>query len=682
MTPADSRKAERRAGTLGVRRRVLLAVWLLGAAAVLARAGQLQVLQGAEWREAALQQHRRSSEVAASRGTILDRDGVELALTRERVKVSLAPGELVDRDAATKLLQDELDLSSREARRLTDPERRWSVVPGRYAPTVREALAGVQGIYLERELERFYPHGDLARGVLGTVLEGAGQGGIEQRYEETLRGRPGREIAARDHAGKEIPGEVVRVEEPVAGGEVRLTLDLDLQEIAHEALKDALETTGARGGDLLVTDPRTGEVLALVSMGDGKSNALSAINAPYEPGSTLKPFTVAGLLAHDLAALDDSVETEGGSWTIEGRTITDVHPYPNMTLGHALSVSSNVGIARAAQAFDPGTQYETLRDFGFGLPTGIELPGEVGGTLRRPDRWSKQSAVSLAIGYEIGVTPLQMALAYGALANGGLLMEPRMVAEVRDGEGRVTEQRAPREVRRVIPADVARDLAIVLEEVVEDGTATAARIENFRVAGKTGTARAHVNGSYSAGRYYSSFVGFFPADAPQLVVFVKLDSPKGAYYGGATAAPVTRAMMEGALAARQTPLDRTALLRSLRRTPSAVGALAAAARRELPATPERREEPAPLRFANLGDDREPLAAVEPMRPTADVLPAGGVTMPDLTGLAPRAAVRRLHALGFRVRWQGYGAVVTTLPAAGARLEQGDTVALRGAVSLQ
>jgi membrane peptidoglycan carboxypeptidase len=237
---------------------------------------------------------------------------------------------------------------------------------------------------------------------------------------------------------------------------------------------------------------------------------------------------------------------------------------------------------------------------------------------------------------------------------------------VRDSEGRVAEQRAPREVRRVIPADVARELTTVLEDVVEDGTATAARIDNFRVAGKTGTSRAHVNGSYSAGRYYSSFVGFFPADAPQLVVFVKLDSPKGTYYGGATAAPVTRAMMEGALAARQTP----PLLKSLRRAPSA--ALAAAARVQRPAPPARHESAAgaPLRFANVeagprAQRRDAaLAALEPMRPTAS------------------AAVRRLHALGFRVRWQGYGTVVTTLPAAGARLEQGDTVALRGAVSLQ
>ena len=673
-------KAERRERALAIRRRILLALWLAGAVAVLARAGQLQLLDGDKWRAVALRQHSTSNPVPGARGTIVDRDGVPLALTRERVRVSVAPGELADRGAVMRALGAALDLPTREARRVTDPARRWTVVPGRYPPTVREALAGVRGVYLESELERFYPHGTLARGVLGTVLDGAGRGGIEQRYEAVLRGRPGREIAARDHQGREIPGEVVRMSEPDPGGTVRLTLDLDLQEIAHQALTEALEKTGARGGDLLVTDPSTGEVLALVSVKDGHVNALSAINAPYEPGSTLKPFTVAGLLSMSLATLTDSVATAEGTWTVEGRTVSDVHPFPDMTLGDALRVSSNVGVSKAAQAFSPGQQYETLRDFGFGIETGVELPGEVGGTLRRPDRWSKQSPVSLAIGYEIGVTPLQMALAYGALANGGVLMEPRLVSEVTDAGSVVLERQRPKAVRRVIPEAVARELGAVLEGVVEDGTAGAARLETFRVAGKTGTSRISAGGRYLAGRYYASFVGFFPADDPQLVVFVKLDSPRGAYYGGTTAAPVTRAMMEGALAARHTPLDRSALMRSLRR--SARVPLRGAA--DGPSA-------VPVRFANLAANAETRANVgsaeaEPLvrsrgrlltEPRSGQRPSeGGVSVPDVAGLPARTAVRRLHALGFRVRWEGSGAVTGTAPAAGSRLGPGDTISVR------
>ena len=661
-----SAAAKRRERTLALRRRILLALWLAGAAAVLARAAQVQVLEGDEWRAVALQQHSTSSEVPGARGTIVDRDGVPLALTRERVKVSIAPGEIADRDEAVQTLQAVLDLPVRDARRLTDPDRRWTVVRGRYAPVVREALSGIRGIYLERELERFYPYGALARGILGTVLDGAGLGGIEQRYEEVLRGMPGREVAARDHRGQEISGEVVRTAEPVAGGTVRLTLDMDLQEIAHQALTEALEETGARGGDLLVTDPNTGEVLALVSVMDGQPAALSAINAPYEPGSTLKPFTVAGLLSNGLATLEDSVETAEGSWTVSGRTVSDTHVSGDMTLGDALRVSSNVGVSKAAEALSAGQQYENLRDFGFGVETGVDLPGEVGGTLQRPDRWSKQSAVSLSIGYEIGVTPLQMALAYGALANGGVLMQPRVVSEVSDAGGVVLERQRPKEVRRVIPEAVARELGTVLEGVVEDGTATAARLETFRVAGKTGTSRVSAGGSYVAGRYYASFVGFFPADDPQLVVFVKLDSPEGTYYGGTTAAPVTRAMMEGALAARQTPLDRAALMRSLRR-PAHEPQLGVSGQPKSTS----------VQFANLasrgGTRSDP---VETDRPGSRAPSEGRVSVPDITGLPARTAVRRLHALGFRVRWEGSGTVMGTVPAAGSRAAPGDTISVR------
>jgi cell division protein FtsI (penicillin-binding protein 3) len=671
------KKVEKRARKLALRRRILLALWLAGAAVILARAAQLQVLERDEWRAVALQQHSTTSEVPGARGTIVDRDGVPLAMTRERVKVSIAPGEVADRDETIQALQAVLDLPGRDARRLTDPDRRWTVVPGRYPPVVREALAGLRGVYLERELERFYPYGALARGVLGTVLDGAGVGGIEQRFEEVLRGMPGREVAARDHQGRKISGEVVRMAEPVAGGMVRLTLDMDLQEIAHQALTEALEETGALGGDLLVTDPSTGEVLALVSVKDGQPAALSAINAPYEPGSTLKPFTVAGLLSRGLATLEDSVATAEGSWTVAGRTVSDTHVSSDMTLGDALRVSSNVGVSKAAQAFTAGQQYENLRDFGFGVETGVDLPGEVGGTLRRPDHWSRQSAVSLAIGYEIGVTPLQMALAYGALANGGMLMQPRIVSEVSDAGGLVLERTRPKAVRRVIPETVALVLSVALESVVEDGTATAAQLETFRVAGKTGTSRVNTGGGYIAGRYYASFVGFFPVDDPQLVVFVKLDSPQGSYYGGTIAAPVTRAMMEGALAARQTPMDRSALMPSLRRSPR---------------TPQLgvsgQSNSTPVRFASFAspggknpglgsvelDDLARSATVDAV--TMQVPPEGSVSVPDLAGLPARAAVRRLHALGFRVRWEGSGATMSTVPAAGSRLVPGDTIGVR------
>jgi len=645
------------------RRKVVLAGWLAAGMALCLRAGQIQLAQGSMWSDLAEGQHRTDKRVAAARGTILDRDGTPLAVSREIYAVAVATDQLSDADAVQQLLVAALEISPEKARSVTNVNRRWNPIPGRYGPATREQLAGIRGLYLDRELQRYHPHGDLARGVLGTVIDGDGQGGIEQAFDGLLRGRAGSEVVARDAVGQPIPGETFLVESPRAGGQVVLTIDLDLQEIARQALEEAIETTEARGGDVLVTDPKSGEILALVSIRDGQTAALSAINTPYEPGSTLKPFTVAGILSNGVGALSDTVDVEDGTWSVAGRVLHDTHSEGRMSVADALRESSNVGIAKAAQALSVGQQYENLRDFGFGVPTGIEIPGEVGGVLRRPGLWSGQSPVSLAIGYEISVTPLQMAMAYGALANGGRLMQPRLVKEIRGADGHVLERFGPRVVRRVVEDRVTRSIGRVLVEVVESGTGTNAQLGTFNVAGKSGTARAYSpEGGYTAGNYYSSFVGYFPAEDPQLVILVKLESPKGAYYGGAVAAPVTRATMEAALAARSSPLDRAALLRATRTAslPVATSSARFAAQSIDPPAP-------PAYQAVVG------AGVDLGEGTLDGL---GVPIPDVAGLPSRVAARRLHALGLRVKRQGSGEIIGTVPAAGLRALPGDTIRLR------
>jgi len=656
------------------RRRALLTLWLVAGCAVVGRASQIQVVQGSTWRQLAEQQHRTSVQVAAPRGPVLDRSGVELALSRETFKVSVAPREIRDVEAVTQLLAETLGLDRNVVRRATTSSRPWRVLPDSYPPSVREALADVPGLYLEREHRRFYPRGDLARGLLGVVRDGEAFGGVEQAFDASLRGYEGKAVLARDPMGQPIPGESVLVKEPEAGGQVVLTLDVDLQEIGQQALLEALQETEARGGDLLMTDPRTGDILAMVSVSDGSTNALSAINTPYEPGSTLKPFTVAGLLEHGLATLADSVDTETGHWTVEGRTVSDVHPEGGtMTLAHALEISSNVGVAKTAQIMPAAIQYQTLRDFGFGAPTGVGLPGEGGGTLRRPEQWSRQSPVSLAIGYEVSVTPLQMAMAYGALANGGRLMQPRLVKELRDAQGRTVDRFEPRVVRQVVSPVVTGQIADVLVNVVEDGTGTRASLSTFAVAGKSGTSRAWSQGGYQAGDYFSSFVGFFPAENPQLVVLVKLDRPNGAYYGGATAAPVTRATLQAILAAQQTPLNRTALAQVAR-------AQALTSGTDTPTRLVASDGGAlPARFASLSGTEERAPFPRPNGRSAGggggIRPSSGVSVPDVTGLPARAAARRMHELGLRVRWEGSGPVAHTRPEAGSRLAPGDTVSL-------
>ena len=682
------------------RRQSLLVLWIVLLLVVVARSAEVQVAEGTRWREVALQQHQTTKEVPAPRGAILDRDGFPLALSREMVRVSVAPPELRDVEQVERLLVERLGLSPAEARRHTDPGRRWSVVPGTHEPSAQQAFSGLRGVYLERVHRRFHPRGELALGLLGAVIDGVGRGGVEEAFDEVLRGRTGREVAARDHRGRQIPGETFVLAPRIAGGELTLTIDLDLQEIAHEALSQAIESTSARGGDLLVTDPHTGEILALASFRDGRSDVLSAVTTPYEPGSTLKPFTVSAILEHGAGRLTDSIDTKGGVWMVGGRSLTDVHDYGTLTLGDALRVSSNVGVAMATRSLEPARQYETLRDFGFGVNTGIPLPGEAPGTLRRPDRWSARSFASLAIGYELAATPLQMAMAYGALANGGVLMEPRLVREVRTSGEQLLDRAGPRALRRVVSESVTREVAAVLVDVVEEGTGTAARLGTYQVAGKTGTSRAYAaGGGYQAGNYFSSFGAFFPAGYPQLVVFVKLEAPRGVYYGGATAAPVTRETVEAVLAARTSGLDRQALLRVERRPNPRSRTSSPVPEREIPPAHSARTSAhfAALDLSVPAGDRYGVRATHPASagrvsavpvtlidswPSASTprlrVPARAQTgVPDVTGLSSRVAARKLHSAGFRVSWEGEGRVFGTIPRAGSEATPGDTVRLLG-----
>jgi cell division protein FtsI (penicillin-binding protein 3) len=635
------------------RRRVLLVVWLLGGLLVVSRAAMVQIDQGARWEESASAQQSETLKVPAPRGSILDRIGNPLAASNVTFRVGVAPQELKPetRDEVLELLAEQLELDRKILVALRDQDRRWVVIPGRYTPQQREVLRGIQGVYLERELERFYPYQSLARGVLGTVSDGEGRGGIEGSFEAHLAGVSGREVHARDSEGSPIPGQSYLMTPPQPGGQVVLTLDRDLQEIGHEALADAIRETGARGGDLIVSDPKTGEILALVSIENGNATGLSSINAPFEPGSILKPFTVAGILDHGVANLSDSLDGEGGSWRINGRTLTDTRAHEDLTLAKALRVSSNIGVAKAAQGLNPSQQFQNLRDFGFGSPTGIAIPGEAAGTFRRPQDWSRQSPASLAIGYEISVTSIQMVMAYGALANGGKLMEPLLVQELKDAQGKTIFTAEPRVVRQAIPSSIAREVSQVLVGAVEEGTGTEAQLATYTVAGKSGTSRAYgTQEGYEEGAYYSSFVCFFPVEDPQLVVFVKLDRPKGAYFGGATAAPVTRATMEAVLAARQAPIDREALAFLTRRQP-----------RTTPSSG--------IQFASSNPTSFP-----PVRtPRTPNLPETGAVIPDVSGWPPRLAVRRLHAHGFRVLMEGTGPISGTDPVSGTSLIPGDTV---------
>ncbi len=477
------------------------------------------------------------------------------------------------------------------------------------------------------------------QGIVGHVdPQNKAVDGLELSLDSLLRGAPGVETIFKDWKGQTRESPIAPPTSPTRGYSVTLTINADLEEIAEKSLADAVAKMGAEGGDIVILDPHTGDILAMASRRlDPRQTSATAITEPFEPGSTAKPFMAAGLLDRGRVTDADSVDTGRGILDINGRQIHDEHLIGRAPLADVLRWSSNIGIVKFSERLSEREQFETLRDFGFGTPTGLPYPTESGGVLRSPKSWSKQSANSLAMGYEISVTPLQLAVAYAAFANGGEILEPALVKEVAGPDGVVRYRHERRVVRRVVSQQVADKVRHMLLDVVDEGTALKAALDNYLLAGKTGTPRASVHGHYVDGRYNPNFVGIFPGDAPQYVIVVKLTAPHSSIYAAETAAPVSKVILQTAIAARDAALDHAKLASSMVPSHKDVRVAASiAARRCRAANASRR-----VGDADDSSRRTPTGAVRswsrcPQRKPPVPPPRTRRAVPDVRGLdAPR-----------------------------------------------
>ena len=662
----------KRINRLGI---VELAIALFGLA-VIVKAARVQVFQRAQWTAAARQQHVVSSLLPAPRGSILDAAGATLAENRELLQIAVAPRELKDpRMAARRLVA--AGVSADWIKRATDTRHAWVEIPGQFLPGDVAALSTMHGVHPSPVVQRVYVPSQGVRRIVGRARpDGNPVDGVELALDSLLRGTRGTGSDLRDALGRRFESPTSAGAPAQPGHTILLTLNHQLQDICERALEDATREMNAEGGDIVVLEPRSGEVLAMASRrANPLSTSSTALTEPYEPGSTLKPFLAAALIAHHLATPDDIVNTFGGTYSVDGRTITDLHKADRMSLAQVIKFSSNIGIVQFASRMSRREEYEALRDFGFGTPTGVSYPSEAAGTLREPVKWSRQSQASMAMGYEIAVTPLQLATAYAALANGGELMEPALVKEVRAPDGKVIYRHERRVVRRVLSQPVAATVRRMLIGVVEGGTAAGADLATFEVGGKSGTARRTAGHGYAAGQYTASFVGLFPADDPQYVILVKLDNPSGTYFGGKTAAPVSRVILQAAIAARDAALDRGALASAAMQRSHLTGAVADI--RPVNAQVSRET----LSVTQVGSalaarDTEVPVVIDLADPAraAHVPSTSPRPVPDVHGLALRGAVRALHQAGFRVQLSN-GERVETAPLAGQMTAPGSVVRL-------
>jgi cell division protein FtsI (penicillin-binding protein 3) len=626
----------------------------LFALALVMRAAQVQLWQADLWRHKAQRQQFAAADVPAPRGDIFDVSEVPIAQSRPTVRLRVAPKELKNRAITARALA-KLGVPREWVARATDPHRAWVVIPGAYQPGDAAALAHMRGVYADAGIERVYTQREAMRRLVGVVdARGVAVDGLELTLDSVLRGEERVDHLARDSRGARL--DAPDDDAPEAGDAVVLTINESLQEISERALADALVGTGADGGDIVIIDPHDGEIRAMASRRtDPSLSGSPAVSEPFEPGSTLKPLLVSRLLQLKRAKPDEIVNTENGTYMLDGRKIVDEHKKPEMSLADVIRYSSNIGIIKFTSRFSPREKYAALRDFGFGMPTGLPYPAEAAGTLRIPKEWTNLSPASLAMGYEIAVTPLQLAAAYVPIANGGLLLEPALIREIRAPDGKVRYHHEPRVLRRVMDPEVAAEVRRMLVGVVTGGTSKEAAMLNFDVGGKSGTSRRTVGThGYRAGAYTASFVSLFPAEAPQYVILVKLNNPKGDIFGGSTAAPVSKIVLQAALAARDASLDRGPL----------------ASRDSLAPVGDRVAHP----LVTEDDDTLPPVVLDLDRAHRASAPAAAPRpIPDVRGLSVRAATLALHRAGFNVQLDGYGAARTTAPGAGTIAQTGTLV---------
>lgn len=649
-----------------------LRVMLLGGlflsllAVVFGRAFYLQVYQQEKLRELAQDQYVRQIEIPARRGDIFDRRGTPLAQSVEVDSIWVDPSMLPEVRKAARALSKALRLGAKDAEDLQarlEKGKRFAWVKRQAKPQEVEAVKalGLPGLGFTKEPKRFYPQRELAAHVMGVVgTDGRGLEGLELAFDDELSGQNSRLSGFRDAKGRKllVQGALDPIERE--GASVTLTLDRHLQYVAEKALVRAVEESKAIAGTVVVLDPQTGELLALANSPGFNPNTPETAQQDairnraaldtFEPGSTMKSFVVAAALEEKAIKPDDVFFCENGAWTIGRYTINDTHPNGWLAPKGILQESSNICAAKVGQVLGREKLVAYYHAFGFAERTGLGLPGEGKGVIPFPK--AEVALATQSFGQGLTATAVQIAAGYGALANGGMLMRPYLVSKVVDPDGVVLLENRPTEVRRVVSSKVAHQVVGMLESVVtKEGTAPKAAMQEYRVAGKTGTAEKAdpVARGYSDKRI-ASFVGMVPADNPRAVILVVVDEPKTDVYGGLVAAPAFKEIATAAMAHMAVPPSRTVA------PEVAVAPVASPAAAKTPVPPK----PTPER---------PTVAVREGEGT------GTVRVPDVQGQVGREAVVKLLAAALEPQLSGSGRVVSQTPAAGALVDKGARVTL-------
>jgi stage V sporulation protein D (sporulation-specific penicillin-binding protein) len=628
-------------------------------------------------KENAIDQRVRDVPVEAKRGTIFDRNGKELAVSISTESVYAIPAEIVDvEETAAKLAailtldRDKLAAKLKKRQAFTWVKRK---VDTETAKAVNKL--NLSGIGLTQESQRYYPNDNLAAHILGfTGIDSQGLDGVELTFDSYLKGRSGSIVIEYDARGQEIPYATHRFVKPVEGHNIYLTIDIVIQQIIERELEKVLQDTKAQAATIIAVEPRTGEILALANRPDYNPNRFAefapklwrniAISNAYEPGSTFKILTTTAALGEKVVSLNERF-FDPGSVEVQGRTIHCWKDggHGSQTFQEVVENSCNVGFVNVGLRLGADSFYKYFTAFGLGKTTNVDLPGEAKGIVIEKSQVKPINLATMSMGQSIAVTPLQLVTAVAAVANDGQRLRPQIVREVKGKDGEMIRSFAPDIINQVVDTATAQEVKKVLESVVANGTGKNAYIEGFRIAGKTGTAQKVGAGGYMPGKYVASFVGFAPADNPQIVMVVIIDEPVGLYYGGQIAAPVFTGIMNDVLqylkiAPRVVTSDASVMPETHIVVPSVINLLVPEAIQELKKiglsvrieeTGERVADQIPKPGSRI--PKESSVLLYTMTPRYG---SGEITVPDCTGQSLREVADTLAEVGLRIHPMGVG----------------------------
>jgi len=512
----------------------------------------------------ASKQHTYYLELEPKRGGIFDRNMRPMAVNVATFSLYGVPPHVTDRERVVRELHEVLGLDEDFVReRLSRPKQFvWIARKLDWGTMEKVRALGLNGLYFLKESKRSYPHASMASQVLGFAgLDNVGLDGLELKYDSYLKGTPGWTFVLRDARQRDL-AIADTLQPPIDGYSLVLTIDEVVQYIAEREVDKIFQKYRAKGAMAVVLDVKTGEILAVVNRPAYDLNVPSsypvdarrnrAVTDYFEPGSVFKIVTASAALDENVFTETDTIFCENGEYRVANHTLHDVHPYGKLSFREVISQSSNIGTTKIAQKIGPAAVYKYAKNFGFGVQTNSGLPGEVGGVLKPVSSWSKTSIGAVPIGQEVCVTALQLAAAVATIANDGHYMKPYVVGAIIDKQGEVIKEYGPEEVRQVISPEAAQRMRSILASVVETGTGRMAQSKSYRFAGKTGTGqKVEDNGTYSHSKFMASFIGFAPAEDPQIAIAVIVDEPRPYYYGGVVSAPAFKAIAEDVLKYRQ-----------------------------------------------------------------------------------------------------------------------------------